>query len=308
MAETTGIEWCDHTWNPWWGCQAVSEACAHCYAEKLDHRLGGAHFGPGAPRRRTSAANWAEPLKWNRRAETDGVVRSVLACSMADWFDNAVDPSWRAEAWDVVRATPALRYLILTERPQNIEEMLPQEWGNGWPNVWLGTTVENQAEANRRIPHLLAVPAAGHFLSCEPLLGPVRLDHVTNRRGFDSCLEWQEIHGGTGQVVDWKPRIDWVIAGGESGPGARPMHPDWSRSLRDQCAEAEVPFFFKQWGEWSPADDSGRRFSLVGPDGVARGAHSGVWHSAPMSFVGKKAAGRLLDGALLHAFPWRSGE
>jgi protein gp37 len=252
MAETT-IEWTatrgpdgtlqpGYTMNPWTGCLRVSPGCDHCYAATLSNRAPGT-FGswePGAARKRTSEAYWKKPLSWNRKAEQLGVRLKVFCASMADVFDNQAPEDWRVELWRLIRETPHLDWLMLTKRPQNIRKMLPQEvdfgraaWGRGgpWPNVWLGTTVENQEEADRRIPHLLAVPARVRFLSCEPLLERVVIrEHWLVRHHPQSA------------------RVDYVICGGESGAGARPMHLDWARSLRDQCAAAGVPFFMKQMG------------------------------------------------------------
>jgi protein gp37 len=253
MGADTRIEWATHTFNPWSGCQKVSPACDHCYAETQAKRaprtFGG--WGPGAERKRTSESYWRQPLLWNKRAAKDGARPRVFCASMADVFDNAVPEGWRRELWELIAATPYLDWLLLTKRPQNIAKMLPPLWGRGWANVWLGTTVENQAEADRRIPHLLAMPAAKRFLSCEPLLGPADL-----RRIQYGAAQWTDalsgmIYYGPG-TAPIGPRIDWVIAGGESGAHARPSHPDWFRSLRDQCQAAGVPFFFKQWGEWRP--------------------------------------------------------
>jgi protein gp37 len=237
MGQNSAIEWTDHTFNPWTGCQAVSEACKFCYAEGLDKRFGHAdRWGPHGVRVRTAAANWKRPLAWSLDAENAGQRVRVFCASMADVFDNAVPEEWRADLWALIRATPHLDWQLLTKRPQNIVKMLPADWGAGWPNVWLGTTVENQEEADRRIPHLLAVPARVRFLSCEPLLGPVDLNkNVPGER----MLRWHRPMIGA---------LDWVIAGGESGPGARPMDLAWTRSLRDQCAAARVPFFMKQMG------------------------------------------------------------
>lgn len=332
MAENSKIEWCDHTFNPWWGCQKVSPACDNCYAEALDKRTGGDHWGPKAPRRRTGHANWNKPLKWNKDAAAKGIRYRVFCASMADVFDNQVPPEWRDDLWMLIKATPHLDWLLLTKRPQNIKKMLPADWGNGYPNVWLMTTAENQPEAERRIKELLAVPAVIHGLSMEPLLGPVDFseavpsDHRPHGPGrsalsqFDYCEDCGEDDG--------LPKIDWVICGGESGPGARPMHPDWARSLRDQCAAADVPFFFKQWGEFLPVGQTlpgygkvhgatavkmGRMKLHYGGGGPARPimhafAERGVEFTATddgrLTFrVGKKAAGRLLDGCEHNEFP-----
>lgn len=295
MAERTGIEWCDHTFNPWTGCQHVSPACDHCYAEAQAKRnpstFGG--WGPRAERKRTSESYWRQPLLWNKRAAKEGRRARVFCASMADVFDNQVPEEWRWSLWRLIARTPNLDWLLLTKRPQNIARMLPERtlasmddaeegpWHTPWPwpNVWFGTTVENQAEADRRIPELLAVPARVRFLSCEPLLGAVDL-HSAQCRETGSCSSCPACLGG----------LDWVIAGGESGPKARPSHPDWFRSLRDQCRVAGVPFFFKQWGEFFPEDQP---TSAHGED-WSRGVHL---PNAGFAFrVGKKAAGALLDG------------
>lgn len=325
MVENSKIEWTDHTFNAWTGCQKVSPACDNCYAEGWAKRSGLVKWGPGEKRRRTSPAYWQQPLKWNRIAERDGVRRKVFCASLADVFDNRVPDEWRADLWLLISATPHLDWLLLTKRPQNILKMAPHMASRPgmmwpWPNVWLGTTAENQEEANRRIPHLLAVPAAKRFLSCEPLLGPVDL---TDLRGTDhqgtchrNALTGETWHPGCGSdsSTTWRdgPRIDWVITGGESGPGARPMHPDWARDLRDQSQAAGVPFFFKQWGEWAPhqpkaggdlgGDVRAGRVSIVHPTGQtdvevwrATGRNT-IPGSRFMARVGKKAAGALLGG------------
>jgi protein gp37 len=150
---------------------------------------------------------------------------------MADAFDNKVPTSWRVDLWSLIRSTPALDWFLLTKRPQNIRDMLPTDWGEGWPHVWLGTTTENQKEANRRIPQLVVIPAAVRFLSVEPMLQPV------------DVAPWMAPHSHDGRAP-----ISWIIVGGESGGGARPMHPDWVRGLRDQVHAAGAKFFLKQIG------------------------------------------------------------
>lgn len=304
MAENTRIEWCDATFNPWTGCQHVSPACDHCYAEAQAKRspatFGG--WGPHAERKRTSESYWRQPLLWNKRAAKDGRRARVFCASMADVFDNQVPAEWREDLWALIHDTPHLDWLLLTKRPGNIGRMLPPAFmlGNApwpWPNVWLGTTVENQEEADRRIPMLVSVPARVRFLSCEPLLGPVNL----------TDFNW-----------DGRPPVDWVIAGGESGPHARPSHPDWFRVLRDQCVAAGVPFFFKQWGEWGGATTLflNRDAGTLTPyrvtastersniDSIVYEAGRGPDQSAELlSRVGKKAAGALLDGAEHRAWP-----
>lgn len=332
MSENSKIEWTDHTFNPWEGCQKVGPGCDHCYAETRNARFGGGvalNWGPGAPRRRTSDANWRKPLAWNaRHAEffaEHGRRQRVFCASLADVFDNAVGNTWRAELLALIWRTPNLDWLLLTKRIGNVPALMEEctEPGKDWelpPNVWLGSTVVNQTEADRDIPKLLATPAAVRFLSVEPLLGSVDL----SRHFWKCCGHRVPGHPGDGWMQppdppeccgDVEPTgLHWVIVGGESGPGARPMHPDWARSLRDQCAAAGVPFLFKQWGEHAliydrDQDDPdcrrgaemdrkpGRWINLAG----GHGFHGERVHYAER--VGKKAAGRLLDGQQHDGFP-----
>lgn len=319
MAENSKIEWCDHTFNPWIGCQKVSPGCDHCYAETWDARglqQRESRWGPHAVRTRTSVANWRKPLAWNRAAEAAGKRARVFCASLADVFDNhpSILPDWRADLWQLIANTPHLDWLLLTKRPQNIERMLPHGWGAGWKGVWLGTTVENQAEADRRIPHLLAVPATVRFVSAEPLLGHVDLRKVrsaasAHERTFDALSGGRVFFQTSSQR--FQTRIDWVICGGESGGNARPMHPDWARSLRDQCVHAGVAFHFKQWGEWGPrraatgSDLVDARKSLIvrHDGGVTSGLMAYGRDAWVLDRVGKKAAGRLLDGRKWSEFP-----
>lgn len=224
MAENSGIEWTTHTFNPWIGCTKISPACDHCYAEAWDARglQGGAtRWGPHASRTRTKT--WGNPVKWNREAEGAASRPRVFCASLADVGDNhsSILPQWRDDLWALIRATPNLDWLLLTKRPQNLARYLPGDWGNGYPNVWIGCTAENQAEYDRRKAHLVTIPAVVRFLSMEPLLGRVDLGDLS--------------------------AIHWIITGGESGRAFRHADPDWFRLLRDQCAEAGVPFLFKQW-------------------------------------------------------------
>lgn len=260
MAETK-IEWTSgpngelgYSFNPWIGCQRISPGCEHCYAEAYDKRVGGAvdvdgekklRWGPTAPRIRTSAANWRKPLKWNREAEAAGERRKVFCSSLADVFEERPELAmWRLELFALIRSTPALDWLLLTKRPENIRRLIlqardlypPQFHGidgtnanalTSWlagippPNVWIGTTVEDQMRCER-VVHLRKVPAVVRFLSCEPMLAEIRNIDL----------------GG----------IDWVICGGESGPGARTFDIEWARSLKTQCGSAGVAFFMKQFG------------------------------------------------------------
>lgn len=274
MAENSAIEWCDHTFNPWEGCQKVGPGCDNCYAEARNARFGGGqavNWGPGAPRRRTSAANWRKPLQWQRDAarfqEVHGRRQRVFCASLADVFDNAADTTWRDDLWRLIEATPDIDWLLLTKRVANVQHQVWPRWmQQGFPpNVWLGITVVDQPEADRDIIRALRLKKAAKiarlFLSIEPMLGPLQLWRL-NAADFQEDPIGAEVYPLRGLYAvpdcDWSgPKVDWVICGGESGPGARPMHPDWVRSLRDQCAAAGVPFLFKQWGEWTEQDDSG---------------------------------------------------
>lgn len=317
MAENSKIEWTHHTFNPWIGCQKVGPGCDHCYAEARDKRFtGGSMWGPHAARQRTSPANWRKPLKWDRDAAAAGERRRVFCASLADVFDNhpSIQPEWRADLWRLIEATPHLDWMLLTKRPGNIANMLPVPFNFDrlYPNVWLGCTVVNQAEADRDIPKLLSVPAKVRFLSIEPLLGP-----VTFR--WASWVSWQEQISARGRVdqYDGLRGIDLVIVGGESGSGARPMHPDWARSLRDQCQAAGVAFHFKQWGEWAPGASRQRRISWV-PGRLYEATTvfgDAAWiaaQNAPWSYllerVGKKRAGRRLDGRTWDQMPGDMGD
>lgn len=302
MAENSKIEWTDHTFNPWIGCTKVSAACDHCYAEvatptRTMRASGRETWGPHAPRQRTSAANWRKPLAWDRAAAAAGERHRVFCASLADVFDNhaSILPEWRADLWRLIEATPNLDWMLLTKRPGNIAKMLPEDWGAGYRNVWLGCTVVNQAEADRDIPKLLEVPAAVRFLSMEPLLGPVNIIRPDLGGQFCNahCVERCGSHGDEECPQFATGSIDLVIVGGESGPGARPMHPDWARSLRDQCQAAGVAFHFKQWGEFGPDKTTSRAFI----------DHSFGGKGPGMYRVGKKSAGRLLDGRAWDQMP-----
>jgi len=240
MAENSKIEWTDHTFNPWLGCTKISSACDNCYAERQTARFNQVKWGPHGDRKRTREANWNRVKVWNRKALAIGRRHRVFVASLADVFDNhkSILPEWRQDMWALIRECPNLDFLLLTKRPQNIHKYLPDDWGNGYPNVWLGTTVENQVEARMRLPHLIDTPAKVRFLSCEPLLGPLDLRRVENPAPFGRQfyhLNSGELHG--------------VICGGESAPDSRrrDMEYEWARSLADQCIQADVPFLFKQW-------------------------------------------------------------
>ena len=286
MSENSKIEWTDHTFNPWIGCTKVSPGCDHCYAERdMAGRLKVVQWGPHGARVRTKPANWAKPVAWNRRHEEffaqHGRRQRVFCASLADVFDNQVDPAWRADLLELIDQTPNLDWLLLTKRVGNVADMLPNGWLMDHTNVWLGASIVNQVEADRDIPKLVALHAAVKFLSMEPLLGPV--DLRGNLPG-ERALRWHR---------PMLNMLDWVIVGGESGPAARPMHPEWARDLRDQCAAAGVPFLFKQWGEWRP----------VIPGEGAIGAQL-KWEDGGVSIrAGKKAAGRPLDDVQHDGYP-----
>ena len=223
MAESR-IEWTRFTWNPWYGCTKVSPACDRCYAATWGRRTG---LMPtwGGPRRLASIATRDAPYTWDRRA--DGMRPRVFTLSLGDFFDNQVNPAWRADAWEVIRNCQNLDWLILTKRPQNIFKMLPPDWGGqGYPHVWLGVTAENRTEAARRIHYSLRVPAAIHWVSAEPLL---------------ESLDLRDSLAPAGQRG-----INWVVGGGETGGKERYSEPDWFRDLRDQCHEKGATYFMKQ--------------------------------------------------------------
>lgn len=337
----TNIEWCDHTFNPWIGCTKVSPGCANCFAETLmDTRYGRVKWGKGQPRSRTAVANWNQVRKWNRIEDAKMVSHEefvssrrprVFCASLADWLDDEVPIEWFIDLLDLIRTTPNLDWLLLTKRPQNwnsrLEEVLRtipttgislaiaalrcrvQVMLNGWANssyvapevgienYWIGVTAEDQPRADERLAHLAEIPASVKFVSAEPLIGPVILSGST----ADNTWNWLDPKHPRG--------VHWVICGGESGHNARPMHPDWARSLRDQCAEAGVPFLFKQWGEWVTCDRGNceKPLAFIEKDGTDSTEWTIDRHSADstamMARVGKKTAGRLLDGVEHNGFP-----
>jgi protein gp37 len=253
IGDRSAIEWTEATWNPVTGCDRVSEGCDHCYALTLAKRLraaGNARYQvDGDPR--TSGPGFGltlhwdvldRPLSWRRP-------RLVFVNSMSDLFHRRVPVDFIAQAFDVMAKAERHTFQILTKRPGRMASVLRRLRPIPLPNVWLGTSVENQRWADVRIPQLLSTPAAVRFLSCEPLLGPLDLLATINR-------------------------LDWVIVGGESGPHARVMAPAWARSIRDQCLAAGVAHFFKQWGGRTPKA-GGRRLDgrlwdeMPGPSGTA---------------------------------------
>lgn len=302
MADKSNIEWTDSTFNPWEGCTKVGPGCDHCYAENRNARFAGGtaiNWGPGAPRRRTSAGNWQKPITWNAHAgdffRDHGRKRRVFCASLADVFDNAVDPEWRHDLANIILQTPNLEWLVLTKRIGNAASMLGEMFLDGPPlNLRIGASIVNQEEAERDIAKLLRL-GLPNFLSMEPLLACVDLTKVWVPNGI------------LRNMVPALSKIDWVIVGGESGPGARPMNPVWARTLRDQCEAAGVPFLFKQWGEWMPTIRDGDTVKLVFEKGAPHGPDQPAFHDWPdgqgAARVGKKAAGRLLDGRTWDGFP-----
>ena len=303
----------------------------------------GMHWGPDAPRLLRAERARQEAFRYQRRAVKEGRRFRVFTNSMSDFFEDRSDlDAARLEALDVIRQTPNLDWLILTKRPESVLGLLSKadddcfvgtgeqvrldlgDWIHAWligappANVWLGTTAEDQERADQRIPALLQAPAAVRFLSCEPLLGPLsfRWESWAHKATGETYRQYLERNGRIDQYEALR-KFDWVIVGGESGPKARPMHPDWVRLLRDQCAEAGVPFHFKQWGEWSPEGPLDTRIQCA-IDYRGRTAKGGlrqnfppaassadIWHH--LYRVGKARAGRLLDGIEHNAFPTVEG-
>lgn len=289
MSEQTGISWTDHTFNPWHGCVKVSPACTNCYAERQSKGWPNFHdgerkpllWGPGSDRRFFGDDHWKEPLRWNKKAKADGIRRRVFCASMSDWAEMPSDSALlarldqeRMRLCRLIEATPFLDWLLLTKRADFIMRCVPRWWSGGWPaNAWAGATAETQGWLEDRLVELLGVPAPVRFLSIEPMLGGMNLRRVRHKYELGEVY----IDALTGRYegdivhahVPTKPRgLQWIISGGESGPGARLSHPDWFTSLRDQCQAVGVPFHFKQFGE----------------------------HNELGVRVGKKSAGRLLDG------------
>jgi len=249
------IEWTDRTWNPIIGCSKISPGCDNCYAEKMAGRLASMGTqgysrviqsvrgqGHSAWNNKTSLVESAldKPMYWKKP-------RRIFVCSMGDIFHESVDVDWLRSMFRVIRATPQHIYQFLTKRPENAWSMLNLCCAKPPANVWLGVTCENQATANERIPHLLKCPAAVRFVSVEPMLGPVDLTHIPySSLGATHKMDALRGYGGWGDYDRRKHKIHLCIVGGESGPQARPMHPDWARDLRDQCQDAGVPFVMKQ--------------------------------------------------------------
>ena len=331
MGANSKIEWCDHTFNGWIGCTKVSTsasgggACDNCYAERdFDHRRHFVNWGVGETRHKTKT--WGDPIRWNAKAAAffaeHGHYPRVFAMSLADVFDNEVPDEWHAEFNAIVAATPNLRWMLTTKRLANIPKMTPDGFFRDNPHAGVIVSICNQPEASRDVPRLLDLKLSLGIswvgLSIEPMLGPIdlrRLDsgYSTNTDALDCIPDFG---------------IDWVICGGESGPKARPLHADWARGLCDQCAAADIAFFFKQWGQWIDADhwldliESGpakilyegklwrpeRPLNFV--DAAIVAEITGGWKVEHHEFsghtmicIGKRRAGRLLDGREWNGVP-----
>ncbi len=266
MGTNSKIEWTDHTFNPWLGCTNISPGCDHCYAESWSKRSGLVKWG-NHTRRRTSEGYWRGPLTWNARARefelNHGRRQRVFCASLADVFDNQVNPTWRVDLFALIRSCRELDWLLLTKRPQNIRKMLPDDWAYGYSNVWLGITAEDQERYDQRWPHLDLVPAVIKFISYEPAIGPLRLPTI-------------------GRYPDW------LISGGESGSGARPTSPTWTRAIIEDCRRFGVAVFHKQWGSY-------RNNPLVAEQGLS------IKLAASRDQDGK--GGSLIDGEPVRQFP-----
>jgi protein gp37 len=339
MSDHTNIEWTDATWNPITGCSVVSAGCKHCYAMRLAGTRLRHHPSRAGLTRETSAGPvWTgkvrlneawldQPVRWKKP-------RRIFVCAHGDLFHPAVPVEWIDQVFAVMALAPQHTFQVLTKRPGRMLDWFrrtpytrilrqadilraarPNLCSVGisdptrtpWSWVWLGVSVEDQPTADERIPLLLQTPAAVRFISAEPLLGPVRLPFARLGEWNRLAREYGQEHAATA--------LSWVIVGGESGPRARPSHPDWFRILRDQCQAAGVAFFFKQWGAWEVASAAnghfgsrmpvtGERYVWLGSDGRTQtGSSNGLEAAYAAARVGKRAAGRRLDGRTWDEFP-----
>lgn len=363
MADKSAIEWTEATWNPIVGCSIVSPGCTNCYAMKMAARIekmGTAPHYDGLTKGSKGGAVWTgklalapdhiltQPLRWKRP-------RVIFVNSMGDLFHEDVPDEAIDRVFAVMALTPQHTYQVLTKRGDRMRAYLSERfrpsficaralsmvpardaekspaWNMPWPlpNVWLGVSAEDQKRADERIPDLLATPAAVRFLSGEPLLGPLDLNLIHYEfdgglgHAWESALNGKRFDMWSGGDIGGMPSLDWVIVGGESGPGARPMHPEWARQIRDACTAAGVAFFMKQWGSWLPGYYSISRHTMLldpaaGPDhGMTLGkpphkpSYVHEWNDGSgliSANVGKKAAGALLDGREWRQMPTTSKE
>ena len=347
MADHTGIEWADATWNPIVGCSIVSPGCTNCYAMAMAARIeamqAGSHYA-GTTQASKAGAVWSgrlkvapehvftQPLRWRRP-------RRIFVNSMGDLFHEDAPDAWIDRVFAVMAMAPHHTFMVLTKRSARMRDYVGTragDWMLHWPdaarkagallgdvaalravpfplpNVWLGVSTEDQRRADERVPDLLATPAAIRFVSAEPLLGPLKLFSLNERRGQRGTItDWHDaLRGLRFGPSEETAGLDLVIAGGESGPKARPMHPDWVRSLRDQCAAAGTAFFFKQWGGWAPLTKARPAHvstipNVAWPDGTLQPGraedHGG--EGIQMFRATKEVAGRLLDGVEHNAMP-----
>lgn len=260
----SSIEWTHHTFNPWIGCERVSPGCRECYAAEWDRRFyGGEHWGPSSPRKSVREDYWRQPETWNRQALARGVRERVFCASLGGVFEDRPGlEALRARLWTLIRATPALDWLLLTKRPENLRRLLPPDWGTGWRNVWLGTSVESGRYLGR-VQHLLQAPAVLRFLSLEPLLGPLP-DLASHLRARWQCSGCRLCYAGpyrdlcecgrrgywTGSISPdaFRSEIHWLIVGGESGRRARPVQMGWIAEAMAAGLAKGVPVFVKQLG------------------------------------------------------------
>ncbi len=299
----TKIEWTDKVWNPVTGCSKVSAGCKNCYAERQAKRFWGDRKFTDV---RFHQERLEEPLHWKKPCR-------IFVCSMGDLFHTDVKTEWIDSIIEVMEACEWHTFIVLTKLPELMDEKLGgvtednplRALGGGdyVLNLWLGVSVENQETADERIPVLLKIPAEKYIVCYEPALGPVDLARWLSIRdaGYGNAPRWELMRSSDGEG---KSLIDWVIAGGETGPHARPAHPDWFRAVRDQCQAAGVPFFFKQWGGWLPYNQA--RFGLNIPNAPYRCCIAGDGKSAEVGDwlkVGKRRAGRLLDGKEWNEMP-----
>jgi protein gp37 len=352
MSDNTKIEWTDATWNPITGCSVVSPGCTNCYAQQLaGTRLRNHPSRAGLTRESAGRHVWNgqvrfnvewldEPLRWRRP-------RMIFVCAHGDLFHESVPDEWISAVFGIMAAAPHHTYQVLTKRPERayawfarmkdastaqgyLHEAVKSRMGydnprrpavniTRWPlpNVWLGVSVEDQRRADERIALLIATPSAVRWISAEPLLGPIefRWKPYAHEATGEEYRDYLERVGSVDQYEALR-KIDWVVAGGESGHNARPMHPDWARSLRDQCFAAGVPFFFKQWGEYATLEQSGLDLNecyakskfggwveLDGKHSIGEGAYPLDTGAEHVFGLGKKHSGRLLDGVEHNAYP-----
>lgn len=233
MGDKTKISWTDRTWNPIRGCTKVSPGCLNCYMFTEQRRYG---LDPTVV---VKTKTWGQPRKWQREAEKAGRQDLVFVCSWSDIFHVDGDP-WRDDVWKVMGECPNLIFQVLTKRPERIADCLPADWGRGYANVWLGASTENQAMLEKRLPRLFDVPATLHFISAEPLLGPLDLSQFAWTKG--------ELSAANQVGMGWRQSLGWAIVGAESGPKRRPMELEWLTSFAGQCKDAGIPLFVKQDG------------------------------------------------------------